>query len=282
MAQQAQVRPSFEITSVKLNKSDDKRFSNIPLGPGDIYSSTGGRFTARGFPLVSYIFFAYKITGDQSGAVLSQLPGWVTADRFDIEAKTDGDPAKDMKDQMRLMIQSLLADRFGLVARYETKQVPVFTLTLAKPGRMGPQLRAHPADAPCSTTIPSAGEPPPEATVDGGYPRLCGGFLGMPATVPGRMREGGRNVTMAFIASHFIADYAERPVIDQTGLSGTFDIVVEFVPETNGPGGGDSQPDPSGPTFLQALKEQLGLRLESEKGPAQVLVIDHVDHPTEN
>src|ERR1017187_8465513 len=84
MAQQAPVRPSFEIASVKPNKSDDRRFSNIPLGPGDIYSSTEGRFTARGYPLVSYIFFAYKITGDQSGAVLSQLPGRVTADRFDI------------------------------------------------------------------------------------------------------------------------------------------------------------------------------------------------------
>jgi uncharacterized protein (TIGR03435 family) len=282
MAQQAPIRPSFEIASIKLNKSGDQAHSNIPLGPGDVHSSTGGRFSTRGLPLVSYLFFAYKITGDQSEAVLSQLPGWATTDHFDIEAKTNGDPAQDTKDQMRLMIQSLLADRFGLVARYETKQVPVFALTLAKPGRMGPQLRAHPADAPCSTTIPSAGEPPPEATVDGGYPRLCDGFLGMPATVSGRMREGGRNVTMAFIASHFIANFAERPVIDQTGLTGTFDVVVEFVLETNGPGGGDSQPDPSGPTFLQALKEQLGLRLESQKGPAQVLVIDHVDHPTEN
>jgi uncharacterized protein (TIGR03435 family) len=282
MAQQAPVRPSFEIASVRLNKSSDQSHSNIPLGPGDVYSSTGGRFTVQGLPLVSYLFFAYKITGDQTEAVLSQLPGWATTDRFDIEAKTDGDPAKDTKDQMRLMMQSLLADRFGLKARYETRQVPVFVLTLAKPGRMGPQLRAHPADRPCSSAIPTAGEPGPDATVDGGYPRLCGGFLGMPATVPGRMREGGRNVTMAFIASHFIADFAERPVIDQTGLSGTFDIVVEFVPDTNGPGGGDSQADPSGPTFLQALKEQLGLRLESQKGPAQVLVIDHVDHPTEN
>ena len=282
VAQQAPVRPSFEITSVKLNTSSDQSHSNIPLGPGDVYSSTGGRFTTRGLPLVSYLFFAYKITGDQSEAVVSQLPGWATSDRFDIEAKTDGDPAKDTKDQMRLMVQSLLAERFGLVARYETKQVPVFALTLAKPGKTGPQLRAHPADSPCSSAIPSAASGF-AATVDGGFPELCGGFLGMPATVPGRMREGGRNVTMAFIASHFIADFAERPVIDQTGLSGTFDIVVEFVPDTNGPGGGgDSQPDPSGPTFLQALKEQLGLRLESQKGPTQVLVIDHVDHPTEN
>jgi uncharacterized protein (TIGR03435 family) len=282
VAQQVSVRPSFEITSVKLSKSFDQSHSNIPLGPGDVYSSTGGRFSVRGLPLVSYLFFAYKITGDQTEAVLSQLPGWATTDRFDIEAKTDGNPAKDAKDQMRLMVQSLLADRFGLKARYETKQVPVFALILAKPGKTGPQLRAHPNDSPCSTAIPTAGEPGPETAVEGGYPALCGGFLGMPATVPGRMREGGRNVTMAFIASHLVANFAERPIIDQTGLSGTFDIVVEFVPEASGPAAGDSQPDPSGPTFLQALKEQLGLRLESQKGPAQVLAIDHVDHPTEN
>lgn len=282
VAQQAPVRPSFEIASVKLNKSGDKAYSNIPLGPGDVYSSTGGRFTARGLTLVTYLYFAYKITGDQSEAVLSQLPGWAMADRFDIGAKTDGDPAKDTKDQMRLMMQSLLADRFGLRARYETKEVPVFALTLAKPGKTGPQLRTHPADAVCSTDYRSAGAPTPEATVDGGYPALCGGFLGMPATVSGRMREGGRNVTMAFIASHLIADFAERPVIDQTGLSVTFDVVVEFVPETDASAGGDAQVDSSGPTFLEALKEQLGLKLKSQKGPAQVLVIDHVDHPTEN
>ena len=146
-APQAPVRPSFEVASVKLNKSADQGYSNFPLGPGDVYSSNGGRFTARDLPFVSYLFFAYKITGDQSEAVVSQLPGWATMDRFDIEAKTDGDPAKDTKDQMRLMVQSLLAERFGLVARYETKQVPVFALTLAKPGKTGPQLFASDCSA---------------------------------------------------------------------------------------------------------------------------------------
>ena len=282
MAQQTPVRPSFEIASVKLNKSTDQANTNFPLGMGDVYSSNGGHFTVRDLPLVSFIFFAYNITGDQTEALLSQLPGWATTDRFDIEAKTDGDPAKDTKDQMRLMVQSLLAERFGLVARYETKQVPVFAMALDKPGKTGPQLRPHPADTPCSSATPAGGGPGFEATVDGGYPALCGGFLGMPATVPDRIRIGGRNVTMPFVASHLLANFAERPVIDQTGLSGTFDVVVEFVPETDGQGGGDSQPAPSGPTFLQAVKEQLGIRLESQKGPAQVLVIDHVDHPTEN
>jgi uncharacterized protein (TIGR03435 family) len=282
VAQQAPVRPSFEITSVKLNKYTDQGFSNFPMGPGDVYSANGGHFTARDLPLVSYLFFAYKITGDQSQAVLSQLPGWATADRFDIEAKTDGDPAKDTKDQMRLMIQSLLADRFGLKARYETKEVPVFALTLAKPGKTGPQLRAHPNDAPCSTAIPSAAAGF-AATVDGGFPELCGGFLGMTPIVAGRVRMGARNVTIDFIGTHLISNFLNRPIIDRTGLSGTFDVAMEWTPEVNGPGaGGDFQPDPNGPTFLEALSEQLGLKAESQKGPVQVLVIDHVDHPTEN
>jgi uncharacterized protein (TIGR03435 family) len=276
VAQQAPVRPSFEIVSVKLNKSADPAFANFPLGPGDVYSSNGGRFTARGLPLVSYLFFAYKITGDQSGAVLSQLPGWATTDRFDIEAKTDGDPAKDTKDQMRLMVQSLLADRFGLRARYETKQVPVFALTLAKPGKTGPQLRAHPADQPCSSALESAGGPSQDATVDGRFPALCGGFLPLPPSMPGRLRLGARNVTIGFIGEHLIANFLNRPVIDRTGFSGTFDVSMEWTPET------DNQPDSTGPTFLEALSEQLGLKAESQKGPAQVLTIDHVDHPTEN
>jgi uncharacterized protein (TIGR03435 family) len=282
MAQQA-AGPSFEIVSVKPNKSADQAFSNFPLGPGDVYSSNGGRFTARGLPLVSYLFFAYKITGDQSAAVLSQLPGRATTDRFDIEAKTDGDPAKDTKDQMRLMVQSLLAARFGLVARYKTKQVPVFALTLAKPGKTGPQLRAHPADSPCSTAIPASGQAGFTATVAGGYPELCGGFLQMSPSMPGRIRLGARNVTIDFIGKQLISNLLQRPVIDGTGLSGTFDVAMEWTPEANGPGAAaDLQADSTGPTFLEALTEQLGLKAESQKGSAQVLVIDRVDHPTEN
>ena len=282
-AQQAPARPSFEITSVKVNKSADQAYFNFPLGPGDVYSSNGGRFSARGLPLTSYLFFAYKNTGDQSQAVLSQLPGWASTDRFDIEAKTDGDPAKDTKDQMRLMMQSLLAERFGLVARYETRQVPIFALTLARPGKTGPQLRAHPDDEPCSRALQSAGGPAPDATVAGGFPALCGGFLGMLPGMPGRIRLRARNVTIEFIGQHLIANFLNRPVIDRTGLSGSFDVVMEWTPEANGPGaGGDVQPDPTGPTFLEALSEQQGLKAESQKGPAEVLVIDHVDHPSEN
>jgi uncharacterized protein (TIGR03435 family) len=184
---------------------------------------------------------------------------------------------------MRLMIQSLLAERFGLKARYETREVPIFAMTLAKPGKMGPQLRQHPADdTSCSTAIP-----PPSAanlpTVAGGYPELCGGFLGMPSTVSGRFRVGARNVTMDFIGAHLVSNSLNRPVVDHTGLSGLFDVVMEWTPDTNGgPSGIEGPVDPTGPTFLEALSEQLGLKVESQKGPAEVLVIDHVERPSEN
>jgi len=269
-------RPSFDVASIKLNTSSDSGYSNFPMGPGDVYSSNGGHFTARGLPLITYIFFAYRISGDQS---LSQLPGWATSDRYDIEAKTDGDPAKDTKNQMRLMMQSLLADRFGLKVHNETRQVPVFVLSLAKPGKMGPQLRVHPPDdTSCSTAIPPA-TAPTLPTVAGGYPQLCGGFLGMPPAGNGRIRLGARNVTMDFIGAHLISNSLDRPVADHTGLSGSFDVVMEWAPDVNGtPAGGDGP----GPTFLEALSEQLGLKVESQKGPAEVLVIDHVERPSEN
>jgi len=282
----AQSTPSFDVVSVKQNKSDDPRGNaNFPLGPGDVYTANGGHFTATGFPLITYIFFAFKVLGDQGQALVAQLPGWVNTDRFDIVAKTDGNPAKDTKDQMRLMMRSLLADRFKMTSRYETRQVPVFGLQYLKQGKTGPQLQAHPADAPCSTEIPTASGPGFDATVVGGYPTLCGGVLGMAPSATGRVRAGARNVTMAFIAKQLSGmGNLGRPVLDQTGVTGTFDFVLEWVPEINGPNpvGPDFQPDPSGPTFLEAVKEQLGLKLDSQKGPSEFLVIDHIDHPSEN
>ncbi len=105
----------------------------------------------------------------------------------------------------------------------------------------------------------------------------------MQPSQPGRLRVGARNVTMDFIGKHLLSNFLNRPVIDHTGLNGTFDVVMEFVPEQNGPPNPDSQPlDTTGPTFLQALSEQVGLKAESTKGPVDVLVISHIEHPSEN
>ena len=249
---------------------------NVPLGPGDVYPPNRGNFSGRSLPLVSYILFAYKITPNQERFLNSQLPKWVTTDRFDIMAHADGNPTKD---QMRLMMQALLADRFKLTAHYEIRQVPVYELVLDKPGELGPLLQRHPDDAPCPTSMES---PPPDTKqpqfADMRFPLTCGGFLDMPASVPGRTRSGARNVTMELIASS-MGGGLDRPVVDKTGLTGRFDVAAEFIPRSDGarPSGAKSQPVPDGPTFVQALKEQLGLRLEAKVDPVEFLIVDYIE-----
>jgi uncharacterized protein (TIGR03435 family) len=264
-------KPEFEVASVKPNKSDAPPSANNPLGPGNVYSPYGGFFQASNFPLYTYILFAYRIMGNQEQFLRPQMPGWVMTDRFDIQARAEGNPDKD---QMRLMMRSLLADRFKLAIHFETRQVPVFALVLSKAGKTGPTLRPHPDDFPCST-VPDPSQNP----VAGQFPALCGGLFSLPPGTPGRQRFGARNVTMGFIANQLSAmGQLERPAIDRTGLGGNFDFALEWAPESRA----DLQPDESGPTFLEALKDQLRIKLESQKGPAEVIIFDHVEHPSDN
>ena len=129
---------SFDVASVKANKSDAQPNSNFPLGPGDVYSPNGGYFSATNFPLVTYIVFAYKIAGNQMQTLVPQLPGWVTTEKFDIQARVQGNPGKD---EMRMMMRTLLAERFKLAVRMETRQAPVLAWVLLKPGTNGPGVR---------------------------------------------------------------------------------------------------------------------------------------------
>jgi len=276
---------AFDVASVKqdtASMSPQTVSSNFPLGPGNMYTPNGGLFTATNFPLVSYIAFAYKLGTYQLTALVPQLPKWVMSDRYDIQAHASGNPGKD---QMRLMMQALLADRFKLAIHTETRQLPVFALVLVKPGTTGPQLRPYPDGSPCNTSAPTGANLPskgPPATIPGGFPTICGGYADMQASVPGRVRTGARNVTIQIIADQFpgLLNSVNRPVLDKTGLVGTYDFSIEFTPDvSNGP---NFQPDETGPTFLEALKEQLGLRLDSTTGPVEVIVVDHIEQPSEN
>ena len=270
----------FDVASIKPNKSLDEPRSNFPLGPGDVYITNGGYFSATNQPLIVYISFAYKIAARQIEALQYQLPGWVTADGFDIQARASGNPTKD---QMRLMMQSLLADRFNLAVHNETRQVRVYGLLLLKSGKTGPQLQPHPGGESCSTTPPSASDETTSPTVGGIFPTLCGGILNMPPSSPGRWRIGARNVGRGVIATALEFPLG-LPVLDRTGLRGNFDFALEWTPQPDDPlqPNSDFLPDPSGPSLLQALKEQLGLKLESQRGPAEVMVVDHFEHPSEN
>jgi len=230
-AQEAAI--SFDVTSVKLNNGGGKAQSIFPLGPGDAYVSNGGRFNASGLPLVTYLAFAYKISGNDAAGVLAQMPGWATTARYDIEARTDGDPKKDTKDQMRLMMRALLADRFRMKIHYETREVSVLAAGLVKAGKTGPQLQAHSqseTESPCTTVLAPGTTQLGAGTVTGGYPKQCGGLLMLPPSAPGRARVGARNITMDFLA----------------------------------------------------VKDQLGLKLDSRKGSTEVLIIDHVERPSAN
>jgi uncharacterized protein (TIGR03435 family) len=277
---------AFDAATVRQNTTAPPKAvgSNFPLGPGDVYVPNGGLFRATNFPLVAYIEFAYKLTESQDLSLLSQLPKWATTDRFDIQGRAQGNPTKD---QMRLMMQSLLADRFRLAVHYETRQVPVFALILDQPGRLGPLLQRHTDDSPCPTTprVPSPAPTAPPQFFDSRFPVTCGGIVGMAPSAPGRVRAGARNVSMELIASSMGGgDGVDRPVLDKTGLTGKFDFAIEFTQELNGssPAGVVSQRDLTGPTSIEAIKEQLGLRLEPQIGPIQLLVVDYVEEPSAN
>jgi len=271
---------AFDSASVMQNTTPPYRSSsNFPLGAGDVYIPNGGFFRASNFPLVTYILFAYKITPAQEQFFFSQLPKWVTTERFDIRARAEGNPTKD---QMRLMMQALLADRFRLAVHYETRRVPVFALLVDQPGKLGPLLQKRSDDSPCPTTptVPSPFPSPPPAVppqaLDSRFPDTCGGMLPMIPSAPGRLRGGARNVSMDFIASSLTGGGSG---VERTGLTGRFDFAMEFAPQYGAglPPNSNFQRDPTGPTFIEALKEELGLRLEPQTGEVDLFIIDYVE-----
>jgi len=278
-------KQEFDVVSVREDKNaDDPSSVNVPNGPEDAYTNTDGIFSAKNWPLVSLISFAFKNTTAQRDVFRASLPDWALNEGFNIEARTDNHNVS--KDQMRLMMQSLLVDRFKLKVHYETRQVSVYAVELVRPGLLGTGLRPHPADDPCSAIAPrqvkTDGEAPPPAplTVAGGFPSRCGSFVNMQPSAPYLRHEGGRNITMEQIVSTFTGmGNLGRPAVDRTGLTGTYDWVMEFIDERPGR---NPPPDANSVTFQDALKNQVGLKLVPEKAPFEFLIVDHVEHPTDN
>jgi uncharacterized protein (TIGR03435 family) len=267
---------AFEVASVRRNNSNDPPTSRFPLGPGDAYVP-GDLFVASNQPLIAYLRFAYKLgQGD-----LLNLPAWVYTETFDIEARAQGNPTKD---QMRVMMRSLLADRFKVITHTEKQTKPVFDLVPAGNRKPGPRLVTDPRDKSCPAL--------PEAVAArlqlGSVP--CGAVGPLGATQPGMGRLGGRRVTIAQIAGIMSNPFTgvDRPVVDQTGLRGTFDFSLEWslIPDDAQPPDPNRPPAPqttdAGPSFREALQKQLGLKLTSGSAPVDVLIIDQVRRPEEN
>jgi uncharacterized protein (TIGR03435 family) len=259
---------AFEAASVKANRSGDNSTS---VGP-----RPGGRFDASNAPLALLITMAFQLQGFQ----VQGAPEWTRTDRFDVVAKLDGDPppvAPGEPDRTMLALRTLLTDRFKLVAHWETQELPIYALVVARAdSKLGPNI--HPAAADCASI--RAGR---LAAARGGkadpndQPYACGwGNSGS-----GRFRFGG-NPLSAFAGA--LENQVGRVVIDRTGVTGNWDFELTFTPERIRQqaltGGAPPDVDPNGPSIFTAVQEQLGLKLESTKGPVNVLVIDHVEQPS--
>jgi bla regulator protein blaR1 len=247
---------------------------DVPLPPG-------GRFAARA-TLRTFIQFAYKLmlVGQRYDEVFGQQPKWVSTEMFDIEAKA---PTTDAtKDQMRLMMQSLLADRFKLAVHLETRDVPVMALVLVNPGKLGPLLVPHSQGPACDAKIPPVDRSSPK--IPDVWMPVCG-TTQMVDWKNNTVILGSRNTTLDVFAEWIpLIETLGRPAVNQTGLAGRFDIEANFTPPWKIPKeqSADAQLDLSGPTFLEAVKDQFGLKLISTHAPVQTLVIDYVEQPTPN
>jgi uncharacterized protein (TIGR03435 family) len=254
---------SFDVVSVRQSK---------PGAPPD-EKLENNRFTAN-LTLFGYIEFAWNLmpSRDQMDSMLAHAPKWVSTDNFEIRAVAEGNPTPD---QMRLMVRSLLADRFRLQVHPVTEEAAVIALILDKPGITGPKLRPRSEGRPCD--IHSASQ------AVGAFPPECGRLMAIGAP-HGAVLVAARDVTLQQIAS-FISSLGilTRPAVDQTGLSGQFDFTIEFTPERKGPPPQDVQPDDVQSTTLQeALREQLGLKLKATRAPLQTLIVDRAERPSEN
>jgi len=271
----AQTTRSFEVASVK------------PGVPGDpnafIQFQQGGRVVIRNIPLQQIILWAYQLRW-QSDERLIGAPDWIRTEKFSVEAKAPagvaigsisavGAPSTGL-----LMLRTLLADRFGLTMHTETREMPIYHLVMANAaGRLGAKLTR--SDIEC----PPGGAPLP---VPGGG-RQCAYLM-----LFNRLVFATQPIAQL---ADILSGRMQRLVVDRTGLTGRFDFEMTWTPDQSRPadapdritvGGveidltGGVPVDPNGPAFLTALREQLGFRLESTRGPVEVFVIDRVERPT--
>jgi uncharacterized protein (TIGR03435 family) len=264
---------AFEVASVRQDKSGDAPFSNFPLNSGPQYAAKGGLLQAHNMPLLQFLVFAYKPDMYQIQLFRSKLPDWARSARFDIEAHADSSRSKD---DLRLMMQTLLAERFHLVMRHEVREVPAYGLELVKPGRTGPELKVHGEEDCAGAQLP--------AQMAGAYPVQCGSAASVAPRVSGDYAIAGYNMPMGEIAKAVGGggDVRDRPVVDQTGLAGRFDFHLEWTEEANLAAQDGGGPPVLGTTFAEALREQLGFKLVSSVTKTEVLVLEHAELPTEN
>ncbi len=257
--------PRFAVATIKRNPSREPLSMAVALGVG---YRPGGRLVATNAPVRMLIWRSYAVQPFQ----VVGGPQWIDTDGYDIEAKPES-PVDQAR--MWLMLQTLLADRFHLAMHRDTRELPVYDLKAVKDPSHLPKPERE-----CSETLgppPGRGEPRPKPP--------CG---------PGTVSAGtgaaavGISVTMPDLAK-YLSTLLGREVIDKTGYTDRFALHVEFALDDVLAGLPSPKPIDSSapaadskPSLFTALQQQLGVKLESSKGPVDVLVIDRVERPTEN
>jgi uncharacterized protein (TIGR03435 family) len=245
------LRPTFEVASVKRRSGPGP--STLTQAQG---AAPGGAFNMINSTLVRFVMYAYDLRDYQ----VIGGGDWTRTQRFDISARAGRDAAPA---EIRLMLQSLLDDRFRLVTRQEQREVPIYTLLVDRSdGRLGPNIKD--SDDDCKAVVQRPANVPPGAATGTG----CGQ---MSTIVRG------------------VSTWMGAPVIDKSGLTGRYAYFMYYSPDLplSSLGGmilppTTSSVDPNLPSYATALREQLGLKLEASRGPIDVLVIDSVQQPTEN
>jgi uncharacterized protein (TIGR03435 family) len=240
----ALAQPAFEVASVKPSTPDVS--AHLTGGPG---TADPGRWTCTNCSLFALLTQAYAVFEYQL-----QIPDWTKSATFDIVAKLPPGPAT--RDEFRLMLEHLLEERFQMKTHRESREQAVYELTVAKGGSKLQQV---------STPIPAP--PPNQPAIDrDGYPNVPGG-TGIRIAM-GRARLQFRGQIMKNLA-HFLSPYAGQPVVDATGLAGTYAMTLSWV--------ATPRPDDVGPTLFQAVEDQLGLKLKPTRAAIETIVVDRLE-----
>jgi uncharacterized protein (TIGR03435 family) len=265
--------PTFEVATVRVNTSRPGPAFGLMVLPG-------GRVFAQNISLRELIRAAYGLEDSQ----LEGGPPWIRSTRYDVEGRAGGDVTVE---NARAMVRTLLAQRFRVTAHTETRQLPIYELVMARGDRsLGKALR--PSGTACAAVTLPAGLPPaPPPPAGAGLPVAPGGFQCPSGFLPGHLSI--RAVDMPAFASLLWRRISQRPILDRTGLSGRFDIDLTYLPELENFNGRPASENPSlpaaiagAPSIFTAVQEQLGLKLESTRGPVNIVVLDGVEALIEN
>jgi|SRR6185312_1252531 len=247
-------RPRFDVVSIKRTPED--------TGPGADFSATsGGRLHVRNNEVANLIGNAYGFRGPR----LIGVPNW--SERFDMEARAEGSPTKE---QIMLMLQTVLEERFRLRTHHETRDLPGFNMVVVKGG-----IKVKPwQDGTCASSDPFNTPPPPSD----GAPRLphCGNDHIRPSGP--KMLWTGVKIDLGEVAGA-LTTILHREIIDKTAFKGNFDLQLEWATD---PAIGDAAGEDTGPSLFTLLEDKLGVKLEQTKIATEVLVVDHVERPDAN